>query len=59
MNMCESNFTVEQIALTTRKIVEEVQAIINRSVLLARTDIYPYIQVPSSVSCQMYSSKVA
>jgi hypothetical protein len=28
MNMCESNFTVEQIALTTRKIVEEVQAII-------------------------------
>jgi hypothetical protein len=28
MNMCESNFTVEQIALATRKTVEEVQAII-------------------------------
>jgi hypothetical protein len=28
MNMCESNFTVEQIALATRKTVEEVQTII-------------------------------
>jgi hypothetical protein len=28
MNMCESNFTVEQIAIATRKTVEEVQAII-------------------------------
>jgi predicted nucleotidyltransferase len=36
MNMCESNFTVEQIALATRKTVEEVQAIIenNQAVLV-------------------------
>jgi hypothetical protein len=36
MNMCESNFTVEQIALATRKTVEEVQAIIesNQEVLV-------------------------
>jgi hypothetical protein len=36
MNMCESNFTVEQIALATRKSVEEVQKIIesNRAVLV-------------------------
>jgi hypothetical protein len=36
MNMCESNFTVEQIALATRKTVEEVQAIIesNKAVLV-------------------------
>jgi hypothetical protein len=36
MNMCESNFTVEQIALATRKTVEEVQAIIesNKTVLV-------------------------
>jgi hypothetical protein len=36
MNMCESDFTVEQIALATRKTVEEVQAIIenNQAVLV-------------------------
>jgi hypothetical protein len=36
MNMCESNFTVEQIALATRKTVEEVQAIIesNQAVIV-------------------------
>jgi hypothetical protein len=36
MNMCESNFTVEQIALATRKTVEEVQEIIesNQAVLV-------------------------
>jgi hypothetical protein len=36
MNMCESNFTVEQIALATRKTVEEVQTIIesNQAVLV-------------------------
>jgi hypothetical protein len=28
MNMCESNFTVDQIALATRKTVEEIQEII-------------------------------
>jgi len=31
MNMCESNFTVEQIALATRKTVEEVQTIIEKN----------------------------
>jgi hypothetical protein len=36
MNMCESNFTIEQIALATRKTVDEVQAIIdsNKAVLV-------------------------
>jgi hypothetical protein len=36
MNMCESNFTIEQIALATRKTVEEVQSIIesNQAVLV-------------------------
>jgi hypothetical protein len=36
MNMCENNFTVEQIALATRKTVEEVKAIIesNQKVLV-------------------------
>jgi predicted transposase YdaD len=36
MNMHESNFTIEQIALATRKTIEEVQAIIenNQSVLV-------------------------
>jgi hypothetical protein len=28
MNMCESNFTIEQIALATRKTVKEIQEII-------------------------------
>jgi hypothetical protein len=36
MNMCEHNFTVEQIALATRKTIEEVRAIIesNQAVLV-------------------------
>jgi hypothetical protein len=36
MNMCESDFTVEQIAIATRKTVDEVQEIIksNQAVIV-------------------------